>query len=108
MMIFLRLKDMNGAWRGGQKMAEDATSPQARPRGARPKALWAPRVSSNPNSCTIYSRTSRSIHENTFPPPQPSLLVRSHLGAFSGILSEGDSISEGFYLNTITLPMKRE
>ena len=48
------------------------------------------------------------INKTTFPPPQPSVPVRSHLGAFSGILLEGDSIMEGFYMNTITLPMKRE
>ena len=47
-------------------------------------------------------------HETTFPPPQPSVPVRSHLGAFSGILPKGDSIMEGFYINTITLSMKRE
>jgi hypothetical protein len=34
--------------------------------------------------------------------------VRSHLGAFSGILPEGDSITEGIYINTIALAMKRE
>jgi hypothetical protein len=34
--------------------------------------------------------------------------MRSHLGAFSGILLEGESITEGFYINTIALPMKRE
>ena len=49
-----------------------------------------------------------SIHKNTSPPPQPSVLVRSHVGAFSGVLPEGDSIMEGFYINTIALPMKRE
>src|SRR6266496_3547547 len=56
----------------------------------------------------IYSKTLKGIHENTFPPPQPSVPVRSHLGTFSGTLSEGDSITEGFYINSIALPMKRE
>ena len=56
----------------------------------------------------IYSQTTRSIHENTFPPPQSSVPMRSHLGAFSDILPEGDSITEGFYINPIALPMKRE
>ena len=49
-----------------------------------------------------------SIHKNTSPPPQPSVLVRSHLGTFFGTLPEGDSITEGFYINSIALPMKRE
>ena len=56
----------------------------------------------------IYSKTLRSIHENTFPPPQPFVPVRSHLGAFFGVLSEGDSIMEGLYINTIALPLNRE
>ena len=32
--------------------------------------------------------------------------MRSHLGAFSGDLPEGESIMEGFYINTIAFPMK--
>ena len=55
-----------------------------------------------------YSKTNEENHAKTFPPPQPSVPVRSHLGAFSGILPEGDSIMEGFYINTIASPMKRE
>ena len=42
------------------------------------------------------------------PSPQLSVSVRSHLGAFSGALPEGESITEGFYINTITSPMKCE
>ena len=56
----------------------------------------------------LYPKNIRESHETTFPPPQPSVPVRSHLGAFSGILPEGDSITEGFYINTIASPMKRE
>ena len=43
-----------------------------------------------------------------FPPPQPSVPVRSHLGAFSSALPEGASITEGFYINTIASPMMCE
>ena len=43
-----------------------------------------------------------------FPPPQPSVPVRSHLGAFSGVLPEGALITEGFYINTIASPMMCE
>ena len=43
-----------------------------------------------------------------FPPTQPSIPVRSHLGAFSGDLPEGESITEGFYINTIASPMMCE
>ena len=43
-----------------------------------------------------------------FPPPQPSVPVRSHLGAFSGAPPEGALITEGFYINTIASPMMCE
>ena len=56
----------------------------------------------------LYPENIQGSHETTFPLPQPSVPVRSHLGAFSGDLPEGDSIMEGFYINTITSPMKRE
>ena len=55
-----------------------------------------------------YPKTFQESHESTFPPSQPSVPVRSHLRAFSGVLPEGDSITEGFYINTIASPMKRE
>ena len=43
----------------------------------------------------IYPKNIRENHETLFPPPQPSVPVRSHLGAFSGTPPEGDSIMEG-------------
>ena len=55
-----------------------------------------------------YPQTNRSIHENLIPPPQPSVPVRSHLGAFSGVLPEGALITEGFYINTTASPMMCE
>ena len=55
-----------------------------------------------------YPQTNRSIHENLIPRPQPSVPVRSHLGAFSGVLPEGALITEGFYINTIASPMMSE
>ena len=56
----------------------------------------------------IYPETNQEHHETLFPPPQPSVPVRSHLGAFSGALPKGESITEGFYINTIASPMMRE
>ena len=56
----------------------------------------------------IYLENIQEHHETLFPPPQPSVSVRSHLGAFSGDLPEGDSITEGFYINTIASPMMCE
>ena len=76
-----------------------------------PPASWAPQSSSDLVPLPIYSlipQKHQGGHENTFPPPQPSVPVRSHLGTFSGVLPEGDSIAEGLYINTIASPMKRE
>ena len=55
----------------------------------------------------LYPRNIREPR-NHFLPPQPSVPVRSHLGAFSGDLPEAESITEGFYINTIAYLMKRE
>ena len=56
----------------------------------------------------IYPRNIRYGAKTLFPPPQPSVPVRSHLGAFSGAPPEGASITEGFYINTIASPMMCE
>ena len=55
-----------------------------------------------------YPQTIKSDHENLIPPPQPSVPVRSHLGAFSGAPPEGALLTEGFYINTISSPMMCE
>ena len=44
-------------------------------------------------------------HEKLFPPPQPFVPVRSHLGAFSGASPKGESITEGLYINAKASPM---
>ena len=46
--------------------------------------------------------------QKPFPPPQPSVPTRSHLGACSGAPPEGASTTEAFYINTIAPPMKCE
>ena len=56
----------------------------------------------------IYPGNIRYGAKTLFPPPQPSVPVRSHLGAFSGILPEGALITEGFYINTVASPMMCE
>ena len=56
----------------------------------------------------LYTENIQGSHETTFPLPQPSVPVRSHLGTFSGDLPEGELITEGFYINIIASPMKRE
>ena len=56
----------------------------------------------------LYPENIQEHHETLCPPPQPSVPVRSHLGAFSGAPSEGESITDGFYINTIASPMMCE
>ena len=56
----------------------------------------------------IYPENIEGSHETLFPLPQPSVPIRFHLGAFSGAPPEGESITEGFYINTIASPMKCE
>ena len=56
----------------------------------------------------IYPENIQEHHETLFPPPQPSVPVRSHLGAFSSAPPEGALITEGFYINTIASPMMCE
>ena len=46
--------------------------------------------------------------KNLIPPPQLSVSMRSHLGAFSSAPPEGESIMKGFYINTISSPMMCE
>ena len=56
----------------------------------------------------IYTENIQEHHETIFPPLQPSVPVTSHLGAFFGAPPEGESITEGFYINTIASPMMFE
>ena len=95
------------------ELYEAATRQEGAPRGVGPPPpSWAPRSSTDvllsPIYILLYPRSIRESHETTFPLLQPSVPVRSHLGAFSGDLPEGESIMEGFYINTIASPMKRE
>ena len=54
----------------------------------------------------IYPKNIQEDHETLFPPPQPSVPMRSHLGAFFGAPPEGASTMEGFYIITIAPPLK--
>ena len=94
-------------WSGSQGSNEAAT----RQEGAPPPS-WAPRSSTDlllsPIYILLYPENIQESHETTFPPPQPSVPMRSHLGAFFGVLPGGDSITEGFYIKTIASLMKRE
>ena len=56
----------------------------------------------------MYPETIEEHHETLFPPPQPSVPVRSHLAAFSGAPLEGALITEGLYINSMAPPMMCE
>ena len=73
--------------------------------------LVGPLEGSWPNSFAhIYSYTLDRSQRDTKPlfHHRNLLYPWDHRGAFSGVLPGDDSIMEGFYINTITLPMKRE
>ena len=57
---------------------------------------------------STYPENIQEHHEKLFPPPQPSVSARTHLGAFVGAPPEGESTMEGFYINTIAAPMSCE
>ena len=94
-------------WSGRQEITEEATRQGARlpprcalhPRGP----LVAPPTYFFLLYIPTYPENIRGGAKNLFPPPQPSVPVRSHLGAFSGAPPEGESITEGFYINTHSL-----
>ena len=79
-------------------------APRPLPRGP----LGAPPTYSFLLYIPMYPRTIRTGAKNLIPPPQPSVPMRSHLGACSGAPPEGASITEGFYINTIASPMSCE
>ena len=53
----------------------------------------------------IYPQNIEEHHKTLFPPPQPSVPKRSHLGAFSRAPPEGALIKEGLYINSMAPPM---
>ena len=104
---------IQGTWSGRQERSEEATRQEGAPRGARrtphPRGpLTAPPTYFFLLYIPIYTENIQEHHETLYPPLQPSVPVRSHLGAFSGAPPEGESITEGFYINTIASPMMCE
>ena len=55
-----------------------------------------------------YPRQIKYGAKNLIAPPQPSVSARSHLGAFAGTLPEGESTTEGLYINILAPPMSCE
>ena len=84
-------------------------NPQGRGRTLHPRGpLVAPLMYFFRLYILIYPGNIRTGGETLFPPPQLSVPVRSHLGAFFGAPPEGESITEDFYINTIASPIKGE
>ena len=103
---------IQGTWSRRQERIEEATrqggalAPWARPHPRGPSA--APPTYFFLLYISTYPPNIQEHHKNLIPPPQPSVPMRSHLGAFSGAPPEGESIMEGFYINTIASSMKCE
>ena len=104
---------IQGTWSGRQEINEEATRQGGAPMGGRRAPhphgpLVDPLTDFFRLYILIYPKNIREHHETLFPPPQPSVPKRSHLGAFFGAPPEGESITEGFYINTIASPMMCE
>ena len=91
-------------WSGRQAINEAATRqggralPPCGPLVAPPTYFFLLYILINPENI-------REHHETLFPPPQPSVPKRSHLGAFSEAPPEGALITEGLYINFVALLM---
>ena len=110
--LFRVSKKRNIKWTpNGMKPSEMWFSHQIRSRRLGPPVKKATRWSPTYFSLLYiptYPQTIWYGAKNLIPPPQLSVSTRSHLGACSGDLPEGASITEGFYINTIAPPMKCE
>ena len=78
---------------------------RAYPLGAPSTLVGPPLLHWRTSSSYIYPRTPpqniQEHHENLIPPSQPSVLERSHLGAFFGAPPEGALFTEGLYINSV-------
>ena len=57
---------------------------------------------------STYPENIQEHHKTLFPPPQPYVPKISHLGDFSGAPPEGESITEGLYINSMASPVMCE
>ena len=104
---------IQGSWSGCQATSEAATRvPGAPPGGWRAPDPRGP-LERQPTYffllyISTYPENIQEHHEKLFPPPQPSVSARSHLGAFVGIPPEGESTMEGLYIISKASPMSCE
>ena len=110
--IIFGTNSIQETWSGRQGSNEAATRQEGASRGkARPHPrgpLVAPPTYFFRLYILIYPENIQEHHETLFPLPQPSILVRSHLGAFAGAPPEGESTMEGLYIISKALPMSCE
>ena len=104
--IFFGTNAIQETWSGAQESSEAATRQGGTPHPRGPHR--APPTYFFHLYILLYPKNIQGGHETTFPPQQPAVPVRSHLGAFSGAPPKGESITEGFYINTIASPMMCE
>ena len=93
-----------------RRLGVDVKQQARKPRGrrARPHSrgpLVAPLTDFLRLYISTYPKNIQEHHETLFPPPQPSVPMRSHLGAFSGAPLEGEPIMKGFYVIAKASPM---
>ena len=112
----------SGAWfleqTWSRGLGVDIKKQMRSPRGRGAPTPWArppprgPLMAQSTYFCLLYIPTYpeniQEHHEILFPPPQPSVPTRYHLGAYSGAPTKGASITGGFYINTIAPLMKCE
>ena len=94
---------MQETWSGRQERNKVTTR-----QGGMPPTLVAPLTDFLRLYIRAYLENIQEHHETLFPPQQPSVPVRSHLGAFSGAPPEGQSIMEGLYIIAKASPMSCE
>ena len=88
-------------WSGRQATNKEATRQEGEPTPPRRALHLCGPLVAQPTYffllyISIYPENIQEHHETLFPPPQPSVPKRSHLGAFFGAPLEGESITEGF------------
>ena len=99
-----RRKEYVGGATGGPRGWRAPPKARRLPRGP----LEAPPMYSFLLYIPTYPQTIRYGAKNLIPPPQPSVPVRSHLGALAGTLPEGEATMEGLYINILAPPMSCE
>ena len=97
---------IQGTWSGRQERSEEATR-----QGGAPPPSWAPRSSTELLLPPIYTHIPQKhpgAPRNPISTAATFCTQEIPLGAFSGAPPEGESIMEGFYINTIASPMMCE